>query len=171
MKLQKSLYYLYATYLQETGRPLFAERFMRAENGPVLQDVAIAYEQLSGGPALASDNGQAVDRGKPIQAFMLDTSGKKQYVMKASDPDYRRIFEKVWNRVKYYTGSELSERTHLGGAWRNADEGCILQDDDIMNDHTMPEQRDAPVSYSFPPERFRDKFIRSLASLIGARLT
>ncbi|MGI6184378.1 MAG: Panacea domain-containing protein [Candidatus Fimadaptatus sp.] len=122
MKLQKLIYFLYAEYLRQEGRPLFAERFEVWRYGPVLDDVYQAFKEY---------------RANSIRGYMVDVNGRYKIIDVNSDPCFKHCFDNVWYFYAHKTGIELSEITHQkSGAWykalsKNQD---FLNDQDILNE-------------------------------------
>ena len=129
MKLQKLLYFLYKEYIQETGKPLFPERFEPWEYGPVISEVYYAFK----------DSGS-----KSLTRYLPDAEGKYQMINCDDNTEFGRIFNSVWNRYKNYSGIELSKLSHSqGGAWRKAvfNNNIFLTDSDIQNEPIYQVQR------------------------------
>lgn len=121
MKLQKLIYFLYRDYLQETGRPLFSERFETWKFGPVLPSVYEAFKEYG---------------SNAIRDYAKEPDGKSiLLVNEESSPMFKRIADAIWEQYKSYDGIYLSLITHKPGtAWSKAAEkrNMYLSDEDIM---------------------------------------
>ena len=108
MKLQKLLFYAHAWYLAQTGNPLFEEDFEAWPWGPVVRDV---YTQTA-------DSGRA-----PVSKWISQltrTTGSNPFDFNFTTP---RVLDEglgayikgVWESHKAFTGTQLSNATHLTG--------------------------------------------------------
>ncbi|GLG01578.1 hypothetical protein Alches_16180 [Alicyclobacillus hesperidum subsp. aegles] len=121
MKLQKLLYFIYRDYLQQTGKPLFAERFEVWKYGPVISSVYHEFKQYRSGP---------------VKDYSKDSAGES-YLVKETDL-LRQIIDDNWNKFKNVNGIYMSEITHRPKtAWRAAwdKRQYFLDDEDIKNDN------------------------------------
>ncbi len=123
MKLQKILYFLYRDYLKENNAPLFAERFMTWQYGPVLLSVYQEFKNFGASainiPGRINGHALLVDENKDIR--------------------FKKVFDSVWSKCKNLTAIELSRLTHSpNGAWDKAYQAGkpLLSDSDIANDKT-----------------------------------
>lgn len=122
MKLQKLLYYLYKKYLKRTSTPLFSERFLPWQYGPVVTDVYWAFSSY---------------RNKPIESYYPDPDGKAYYIDFESDPILKKCIDELWANYAPYSGIQLSKWTHLpDSAWREAvsNNRSVLLDADILKE-------------------------------------
>lgn len=120
MKLQKLIYFLYREYLKKTGSRLFTEQFEVWQYGPVLTSV---YDEFKGFGA------------NSITRFARDSLGDVYTV--SEEGVFKDCFDAVWEQYKYFTGWQLSQKTHqLGSAWDVARQkrSYYLQDEDIQNE-------------------------------------
>lgn len=122
LKLQKLVYFLYATYLKATNEKLFSEQFEVWTKGPVVPSIYTSFSSYG-------DN--------PIKTFAKDSQDKVFYVDEIGI--YKRCLDTVWGKYKNLTGEELSKRTHEPGtAWTKAknQSSPYLDDQEIINDGT-----------------------------------
>jgi len=122
MKLQKLLYFLYASYLCKTGgSPLFSNRFEAWEFGPVNPAVYNSFSDF---------------RGAPIDTYAMENGGI--YVIdEDNNPIFKESLDEVWEEFKNHSAAQLSRITHQQGtAWANAvDRGDkVLRDEEIRAD-------------------------------------
>lgn len=119
MKLQKLIFILYKEYLKETGMPLFHERFETWKYGPVIRDV---YSAFSG------------NRSNAIRDYYRDIDGVVYIVDIRGGSVIAKVFDRVWEKYKNYSGEVLSMFTHRRGtAWSKAKEknSWCLNNEDI----------------------------------------
>ena len=122
MKLQKLLYFLYKKYLQDTGMPLFSERFEAWQYGPVLTSVYEVFKDYGANHI----NELYYDKNNKVMVIDIDIAEK-----------FKISFDYVWNKYCNYTGSQLSAMTHREDtAWYKAyKEGDrFLKDENIMEE-------------------------------------
>ncbi len=124
MKLQKIVYFIYRDYLQQTGQPLFSERFEPWDYGPVIRDIYDAFKKYG---------------RNHIKKYAVSRDGKTAYVVnEKTSPKLSEIIDIVWAKCKYQDGISLSKRTHEeGGAWRKAylNSYPYLLDEDIKEEN------------------------------------
>lgn len=123
MKLQKMLYFLYRDYLQKNKEPLFAERFMTWQYGPVLLSVYQEFKDFKASP---------INRPGKI-------NGEALLINESKDIKFKESFDSVWDKCKNLSAIELSRLTHSkDGAWNKAYQNnyALLSDEDIKNDKT-----------------------------------
>lgn len=101
MKLQKLAFYSQAYYLVEHGSPLFPEAFEAWANGPVSPHL---FRQHRGEFVITRGFFGPVSKG-------------------ALSEDEREAVAFVVNRLRDWTGAQLSELTHGEVPWRSAREG------------------------------------------------
>lgn len=121
MKLQKLIYFIYADYLQTMDEPLLSERFEVWQYGPVLS--SIYYEFQSFG-------------ANPITKFAKDANNVV-YVVSSDCTDILASVNKVWEKYKFFSGIDLSKKTHLPeGAWYKAFQrhDSYLDNEDIKSE-------------------------------------
>lgn len=119
MKLQKILYYIYKEYLTRYGTPLFSDRFEAWRYGPVIRSVYDEFKHYG---------------ADSIQEFAKDTAGKIYVITLNENANF--ILD-VWNKYKYFTGIDLSFKTHQRGtAWDKAvnRQDSLLKDEDIVDE-------------------------------------
>ncbi|MCR6670337.1 Panacea domain-containing protein [Devosia ginsengisoli] len=110
LKIQKLVYNLHGWHLATTGMPAVGERFEAWPKGPVLSSLYHRFKQY---------------RWDPIARLAADinpTTGQFEAVtVPASDEQFQRIFDLVWNRYKGLNGTQLSALTHADGTpWTRA---------------------------------------------------
>lgn len=118
MKLQKLTYILYKEYLQQTGNPLFGERFEVWKYGPVLRSVYEVYGRF----------------GSNVIPVVASNSNCVYVVNLQKSAELKDIFEKFWNTYKDYAGTYLAKLTYAKNtAWRKAADAhqIFLSDEDI----------------------------------------
>ena len=123
LKLQKLIYFLFKEYLQTNGRELFGERFETWKHGPVVPSVY--YEFMSFG------KGNITKFAKDSQNHVL--------VVK-EEGAFKEAFDKVWRKYGFFTGEELSDKTHTpGSAWDKAvkKEAPYLDIEDIHDENDL----------------------------------
>jgi uncharacterized phage-associated protein len=153
MKLQKILYYFYKEYLKRTGKPLFAERFLRGQTGPILQEVAFAF---------GNSSDEAIGK-----RYMMDPNGKMRSVGEPEGTDYRDAFNAVWEQLKDYSGEQLSECTHKpGGAWVSYQADSFIADEEIMNEPDPP-WPERVIRETLDKPNLRVQFVGKLAQILG----
>ena len=119
MKLQKLTYILYKEYLQQTGKPLFSERFEVWKYGPVLHSIQNIYSEFG---------------SNRISKLKSNTDGIYVINLQTST-EFNNIFEKFWNTYKAYAGTYLAELTYANNtAWYKAAiaHQTFLSDNDIQ---------------------------------------
>lgn len=122
MKLQRLLYLIYATCLQETGQKLFDERFQCWKYGAVLDSV---YNKFS------------CYRAKTITAYAPDAAGFVHILDVLSHPGLAHAFARVMSGFAGCSPTVLSDVTRANGsAWEKAVQNGHgwLQSTDIMAD-------------------------------------
>lgn len=122
MKLQKLIYFVYQTYIKQTKRPLFNERFEVWKYGPVVRTV---YDEFK------------VYRSNKIGDFYRECDNSVVIGNEDKSPEYKKVIDDVWNKYKYYDGLSLSEITHKqNSAWRTAlnQDKHFLEDPDILKE-------------------------------------
>ncbi|MEV2910044.1 type II toxin-antitoxin system antitoxin SocA domain-containing protein [Paenibacillus larvae] len=135
LKLQKLLYYAYATFLMATGKKLFKEPLVAFRYGPVVEEVFHKYKV----------NGSSQIDYKEDGTFCIY---KDDMIVK---PSYMRVASsehgilavgcilKVLGEYQSYSAEELVEKTHqVGGPWdRVYEEGmnCEITDEVIKKYH------------------------------------
>lgn len=120
MKLQKLIYFIYRDYIQQTGIPLFEERFETWRYGPVVPSVYAEFKK---------------DGANAIRQYYIENDGKTVFtVNEEGSPIFKRVIDNIWNNCKNFDGIYLSSLTHReGSAWSKAVEkkSPYLSDDDI----------------------------------------
>ena len=122
MKLQKLIYFVYKDYIQKTQCPLFEEKFLTWQYGPVVKSVYDYFKSFG---------------RNPINRFSRDAKGDVFWVDDSKPNDVIKSIDKIWGLYKNYSGIELSEITHSPNtAWYNAymNNKPFLDDEDIQND-------------------------------------
>lgn len=126
MKLQKTIYFVYRGYLQETNIPLFNERFEVWKYGPVIPSVYTNFKRYG---------------SNAIRNYATESDGKTILIVNENaSPDFKRVIENVWNHCKLFDGIYLSSLTHREGtAWRKAYErnSPYLSDEDIKSEEVI----------------------------------
>lgn len=119
MKLQKLMYLTYKRYLQITGEPLFSERFVKWEFGPVLPSIYYEFRDF---------------RKSRITRFARDAKGRVSALkMQCLDSPAVQAVDYTWHKYKYYDAVVLSRLTHLeNSAWAKAE--LFLKDEDIKDE-------------------------------------
>lgn len=106
MKLQKILYYICVKYVKDTGGLPISEHFEVWKYGPVVVSVYDEFKSFG---------------ARPIKDFAKDARGKVQIIDETLSPNLSATIELIWNRLKHFTGIELSKRTHQkGSGWYSA---------------------------------------------------
>ena len=121
MKLQKLIYLLYKNYLKDTRSKLFWDSFEVWQYGPVIPSVYAAFKQY---------------RSNAIRSYHSNAVGKYN-IVSFQNPDFKRNFERVWEKYRDLDGIFLSQLTHQKNtAWSKANEGQIpvLNDNDIYSE-------------------------------------
>jgi len=124
MKLQKILYFIYRDYYQKTHTKLFLDNFQPWQYGPVITSVYDEFKSFG---------------AKPISRFAKDANGNALIVNEVAVPDITTSIAVMWAICKNFSGTHLSQITHLpGSAWKKAvdNQYGILRDEDILNDTT-----------------------------------
>lgn len=122
MKLQKLIYILYKTYLKETRKKLFSERFEVWKYGPVISDVYRVFKKY---------------RANKITEFYTEPDGSYNTVKLNNNPNFDKAFNEVWNKYCRIDGIYLSQLTHQKDtAWYKADDRneLYLNDKDIFDE-------------------------------------
>lgn len=122
MKLQKMVYFLYADYLNKTGRNLFDERFETWKYGPVLRSLYDKFKRYG---------------ANAIKGYASSADGSIYVISEQSSPEFRESLDRIWSRYKQYDGVYLSSLTHkMGTAWWKAasEKELYLNDSDIRED-------------------------------------
>ncbi|MFB0828009.1 Panacea domain-containing protein [Brevibacillus laterosporus] len=139
LKLQKILYYAYATYLLSTGEKLFKEPIVAYKYGPVVEEI---YQKYKG-----------------YGSFEIDQKEDRTFVIYRDEftftPSYMRIISSrhgitaakvivdVLEKYLPYSPSELVDKTHAhGGPWSQVYEAgfnCVVDDDTIRKYHYLTE--------------------------------
>ena len=120
LKLQKLVYFLYATYLKATDEKLFSEPFETWTKGPVVPSIYAAFSTYG---------------KKPIKTLALNSQSIS--FMVAEKGIFKKCIDTVWLTYKALSGEELSDLTHKPGtAWSKAkkDAKIVLEDADIVFD-------------------------------------
>ena len=120
-KLQRFIYFVYATYLQATHSKLFSERFETWNKGPVLPSIYAKFGSYG---------------CEPITVLAKD-SRDKVFIVLERDIIIRKCFDTVWGKYKNCTSEELSNAVcREGTAWYSAENNMqrFLADNDIIND-------------------------------------
>lgn len=122
LKLQKLVYFAYATYLKATGFKLFSEPF----------------ETWSKGPALVNLYARFASYGNyPIRSFSKDSCGHMYTI--EEDEILKKCFDTVWGKYKNSSEEELSILAcEEGTAWSKAynRKDPYLEDKEIYLDGT-----------------------------------
>lgn len=95
MKLQKLIYILYKNYLKDTRSKLFWETFEVWQYGPVVPSVYGAFKQY---------------RSNAIRNYHLNSEGKYSTVS-FQNPNFKRNFERVWEKYRDLDGIFISQLT------------------------------------------------------------
>lgn len=122
MKLQKLIYILYKTYLKETRKRLFSEKFEVWQYGPVIPEVYNVFKKY---------------RANKITDFYTEPDGSYNTVRLNNNPNFDNAFNKVWNKYCRIDGIYLSQLTHQKNtAWSKADKrnDLFLSDKDIFEE-------------------------------------
>lgn len=125
MKLQKILYYICVKYVQDTGGLPISEHFEVWKYGPVLSSVYAEFKPFG---------------SQPITSYALNAKGKAKIVDESCNPCLAACIDYVWNKLKRYSGVELSERTHENGSgWYSAFQADkdSISTEEMKNDTTI----------------------------------
>lgn len=123
MKLQKLIYFVYRDYLQQTGIPLFEERFETWKYGPVIPSVYNMFKKYG---------------SNAIKQYATEHGTRTAFaVNEDSSPIFKNVTDHIWNSCKSFDGIYLSSITHRkGSAWsKSVEKGSLyLSDDDIKSE-------------------------------------
>ncbi|WP_427814407.1 Panacea domain-containing protein [Enterococcus sp. 22-H-5-01] len=134
LKLQKLIYFAYATYLNISGKKLFPEKIVAYKYGPVVEEVYQLYKGF-GKEAIEDEDGpkfQLKDVPIPAPLAKIALSNSAKEILEA--------LQITLNEYGSMTASELVEQSHVkGGPWEHAyDTGiynCEITDEMIKNYH------------------------------------
>lgn len=122
LKLQKLLYFVHARFLHESkGEFLIPGRFEVEERGPALPEIYEYFRRFGDG----SIKGYAVMDGEAL------------VLKEVANPMFTVVLDRVWEKFKQLSGTELSDLTHREGtAWYKAKErdNPVLNDEDIRKE-------------------------------------
>lgn len=125
MKLQKLLYYVCVYYVKQTQKMPISENFEVWKYGPVAVSVYAEFKPF---------------KASPITKYALNATGKAMMVDEAYNPTLKSCLDYVWEKLKTFTGVELSKRTHNeGSGWYRAfqDYRETISLEDMLNDSTI----------------------------------
>ena len=115
LKIQKLVYHLHGWHMAVTGSPAIGERFEAWPHGPVVSSIYHQFKRF--GFRRITDYAKDVD---PVTG-----QDAPSYVTPA-DKDFYNIFDRVWERYKRLSGSDLSDMTHARGTpWSYARENGL----------------------------------------------
>lgn len=72
MKLNKLLYYADGHYLKQFGKPLFNDKIVAWQHGPVVKEVYDAYKKYSGKPIKEYDIKRIDNLDDSVKSFLVD---------------------------------------------------------------------------------------------------
>jgi uncharacterized phage-associated protein len=120
MKLQKLVYFAYRSYLHDTDKTMFNEKFEKWTFGPVLPSL---YSKLKG------------NRDKSIIGFIKTDDEQYNMINLEQNSDVAFAIVNVWEKYKCYSANDLSEITHQpGSAWSKAPNRGYLDLSDIKSE-------------------------------------
>ena len=126
MKLQKMIYFTYRGFLQETGSPLFNERFEVWKYGPVVPSVYAAFRSYG---------------SNAIRKYATESDGRTVLIVNEdASLVFKGVIGDIWSSCKSLDGIYLSSLTHQEGtAWRKAYEtqSPYLLDEDIKSEEVI----------------------------------
>lgn len=130
LKLQKMVYLVYADYLSKTKKPLFAEKILAYQYGPVIKEVYDEYK------IYGRDSIEDIDDSDEVGSDFITRPIIHARFAKA--PDHNRILESIQETMKKYgdkTASQLVSITHRPGSpW---DHSYI----DGIKDQVIPDEK------------------------------
>ncbi|MDT2698338.1 DUF4065 domain-containing protein [Enterococcus gallinarum] len=134
LKLQKLIYFAYATYLDKTGESLFPEQIVAFKYGPVVEEVYHLYKE-HGRDYIESENGpkfRLKDVSVPVSVAKLALSDSSDKVFEA----LTETLEKYWHK----SASELVSISHVDDSpWSHAYKSklynCEITDEMIKKYH------------------------------------
>jgi uncharacterized phage-associated protein len=134
LKIQKLVYFLHGWHLAVRGHPAVGERFEAWPHGPVLSSLYHQFKEY---------------RYHRIYGFAKDvqpeTGEVKSLYVNEKDREFYDVFDRVWNRYKSFSGSELSDMTHQPSTpWSYARKnGMQYLSDQMIRDHFVELSRKA----------------------------
>ena len=125
MKLQKLLYYVCVSYVQKTGALPISEQFEVWAYGPVIPSVYSEFKPYG---------------ARPITDFYRNVKKEAMMVDESANPILSACIANVWNNLKMFSGTALSERTHQkGSGWYSAYQQYhdTVSVEEMLNDATI----------------------------------
>jgi len=112
LKIQKLVYYAQAFHLAVTGKPLFDDKIVAWEHGPVVETLYHVYKHYGD---------SAVEP-------------TKEYEIPEFDKKTRQLLDEVYRVLGQYSAWKLREMTHNESPWVNADKkphGSVITHKDM----------------------------------------
>lgn len=103
LKLQKLLYYAQGLYLAQYNKPLFREKILAWEHGPVIKEVYDQYKSFGGNGIKFS--GSNISFADNIEEFL----------------------EKIYNRFGQYSAWKLRNMTHEEEPWQKTEQNSEIK--------------------------------------------
>lgn len=104
LKIQKLLYYAQGYYLALYNKPLFDEKILAWQHGPVVKEV---YQGLK--PLNSNDNSIPANEENTMKEDEIKTLGKKE----------KELIEDVFQLMGQYSAWRLRDKTHQEDPWRD----------------------------------------------------
>jgi len=109
MKLQKLLYYAQAYYLAKYNKPLFREKILAWEHGPVVKEVYDEYKKFGGNGIIYT--GEVINFSPEIEQFLL----------------------KIYELYGQYSAWKLRNMTHSETPWKSTPINCEIKHQKMIN--------------------------------------
>ncbi|MDD4376416.1 MAG: DUF4065 domain-containing protein [Clostridia bacterium] len=103
MKLQKLLYYSQGCFLAEYDKPLFKEKVIAWEHGPVVKEVYDEYKKFGGNGI--EFPGSNISFSSEVETFL----------------------EKIYNHFAQYSAWKLRNMTHEETPWKNTNQNAEIK--------------------------------------------
>lgn len=134
LKLQKLIYFAYATYLSETGEKLFPEKIIAYKFGPVVEEVYQLYKGYGKETIEDEDGPKFRLKNVPVPASLA------KIALSSSAREIFKTLEIVLDRYAEKSASELVSLSHVkGGPWYHAYKigvyNCVITDEMIKKYH------------------------------------
>ncbi len=126
LKIQKLVYCLHGWNLAVTGHPVIGERFEAWPHGPVVSSLYHQFKKYKYHRVFGFAEDVDPQSGE-VKALRVNDSDKGFY----------DVFDRVWNRYKDFSGSQLSDMTHQANTpWSYARaNGMQYIPDALIRDH------------------------------------
>lgn len=137
LKLQKMVYLVYADYLSKTHKPLFAEKILAYQYGPVIKEVYDEYKIYGRDSIEQMDDFELISSGQITRPIIFARFSKTE--------DRNGILESIQDTIEKFgdkTASQLVTITHREGSpwshtWKQRGKNQIIEDETILKYHDI----------------------------------